>query len=60
MVAERCRYSFVFFVGVEVSYWLQKDIIIDSISFRKLSKVRDDLPLALSPEFTAVFGTFAC
>ena len=29
--------SFLFF-GVEVSCWLQKDIIIDSISFRKRSQ----------------------
>ena len=58
IITERYPYRFIFFY-VEVSYWLQKDIIIDSISLENCSNAREVLLLALSPEFTAVFDTFA-
>ena len=41
------------------SCWLQNDIIIDSIFLENCNNAKDVLLLALSPEFKAVFGTFA-
>ena len=37
MVAERYPYR-LFYFGVGFSCWLQKDIVIDSICFRKLQQ----------------------